>query len=466
MHQARRSAVGKLAGVVVRAAASAAAVAVVTAAIFAFREAVPVLSLGVLYLFAVLPTAVLWGLAYAIPVAVASMAAFNFFFFHPLHTFHLADGENWFALVVYLVTAVVVSDLAARARRRAAEAGQREREDAVLARLSTSLLHGRRVDDELDRISPAVAGVFGGERAHIELGPSTTRASGETPYELVADGRLIGTLYIAGSRLGLPRRFLSALASLLLAALDRERLARDALEAEALRRSDAVKTAVLRAVSHDLRTPLTAIRVAADGLASPALDLSLDDRAGLLQTIRAETTRLQRVVADLLDLSRLQAGVAQPDPDVWTLDELLSQALDGLSGARERVQVELPEETSPVCVDAVQIERVLVNLLDNALKFSPPDTDVLVDVRRDGGELIVRVSDNGPGLPEGELERVFEPFHTTGDGRGRGSGLGLAIARGFAEANGGRVWAECHPDGGATFALALSAAPAPIVLRA
>jgi two-component system sensor histidine kinase KdpD len=466
MKHARLFAVGALAGVAARALASASAVAVVTGAIFAFREGVPVLSLGVLYVFAVLPVAVLWGLRYAIPVALASMAAFNFFFFHPVHTFHLADGQNWLALAVYLVTAVVVSELAARTRRRAAEAEQREREDAVLAELSTSLLRGRRVADELDRIGAAVVDLFGAERAHIELCLAPTRPIDETRYELVADGRPIGTLGIARSRRPVGSRFISALASLLAVALDRERLARDALEAEALRRSDAVKTAVLRAVSHDLRTPLTAIRVAAEGLSSPALDLSPDDRAGLLETIRAETTRLQRFVADLLDLSRLQAGVAQPDRDVWTLDELLLQALDGLSGERERVQVELPEQTPPVRVDAVQVEQVLVNLLDNALKFSPPDTDVRVDVRRTGSELVIRVSDRGPGLAEDDLERIFEPFHTTARGERRGSGLGLAIARGFAEANGGRVWAEPHPERGATFALALPTAPAPAVVPA
>lgn len=455
-----------LAGVGVRVAASAAAVAVVTAAIFAFQESVPVLSLGVLYLFAVLPVAVLWGSAYAIAVAVASMATFNFFFFHPIHTFHLADGENWFALAVYLVTAVVVSELAARARRRAAEAEQREREDALLADLSTALLQGLRVEDELERIAAAIATLFRGEEARIELDPRGSNVIDESPHELVADGRLVGTLYISGPRLGVRRRFLFALASLLAVALDRERLARKALEAEALRRSDAVKTAVLRTVSHDLRTPLTAIRVAAEGLSSSTLELSSDDRAGLLETIRAEATRLQRVVGDLLDLSRLQAGVVQPDLDVWTLDELLSQSLDALGGDRDRVEVALSDEAPPVRVDAVQVERVLVNLLDNALKFSPHDMAVRVDVSRARGAVVIRVADQGPGLPEEQLERVFEPFHTGGDGVSRGSGLGLAIARGFAEANGGRVWAEPHSDRGAIFVLALPAVQARVAVGA
>jgi two-component system sensor histidine kinase KdpD len=448
-----------------RVAASAAAVALVTAAVFAFRGDVPVLSLGVLYVFAVLPVAVLWGLAYAVPVAVASMAVFSWFFLHPVHTFRLADRENWFGLAVYVVTAVVVSDLAARARRRAAEAEQREREEALLADLSTALLRGEPIAAELDRIASAVAGLFHAERARIELAARRNGVVGESAHELVAGGRPVGTLYLpdeARAHVRMRGRFLSALASLLAVALDRERLAAEALAAEALRRSDAVKTAVLRAVSHDLRTPLTAIRVAAEGLSSPTLALSADDRAALLGTIRAETTRLQRVVGDLLDLSRLQAGAATPSPEVWTLDELLSQALDGLGGDGERVDVTLPDETPPVRVDAVQIERVLANLLENALKFSPPDTGVGVYVSRQDGAVLVRVVDEGPGLPADELERVFEPFQTGNDDRRRGSGLGLAIARGFAEANGGRVWGESHPGEGATFVLALPAVTPPV----
>jgi two-component system, OmpR family, sensor histidine kinase KdpD len=466
MPHTRSSALRELVTVGTRTAASAGAVAVVTAAIFVLREGAPVLSLGVLYLFAVLPVAALWGLGYAIAVAVGSMAAFNFFFFPPVHTFHIADGENWLALTVYLVTAVVVSELAARARRRAAEAEQREREDALLAELSRALVQGRRVEDELDRISAGVATLFQSERAAIELTTSAGGEVDESPHELVADGRLVGTLYVSGPRAVVRGRFLSALASLLAVGLDRERLASEALQAETLRRSDAVKTAVLRTVSHDLRTPLTAIRVAAEGLASPTLEISPADRAGLLDTIRAEATRLQRVVADLLDLSRLQAGVAEPDTAIWTFDELLSQALDGLSGEGSRVHVEVPEEIPPVHVDAVQIERVLINLLDNALKFSPPDQGVRVDVGRKGEELVIRVSNRGPRLSADELDQIFEPFHTGGEGERHGSGLGLAIARGFAEANGGRVWAESQRGGGATFSLALPVAHVPVVLRA
>jgi two-component system sensor histidine kinase KdpD len=446
--------------------ASIVAVAAVTAAIELFRPAVPVLALGVLYLFAVLPIAIVWGRAYAIPVSAASVLALNWFFLPPLYTFTLADKENWFALVVYLVTGVLVSDLATRARDRARDAEQREREAALLAELSSALLSGAEVASELDRIAYGAASVLGVERARLDLGRWREPRSGESPFELRAGDKIVGTLYVRGgawSNLATRRRFLPALASLLAVALDRERLARKALEAEALRRSDAVKTAVLRAVSHDLRSPLTAIRVAFEGLASTSLELSPEDRAGLLETARLELSRLERLVGDLLDLSRLQAGAAVPEPEVWTVEELISQALEALGGQRERVDVVLPDETPPVRVDAVQVERVLVNLLENGLKFSPPRAIVRVRVASIDDDVILRVVDEGSGLPEEELERVFEPFHQAlGRGERRGSGLGLAIARGFAEANAGRVWAESRPGQGATFALALPAAPAPV----
>lgn len=320
-------------------AASVAAVTAVTAVVFAFRSSVPILSLGVLYLFAVLPIAVYWGRAYAIGVAFASMLAFNFFFLPPIHTFRLIDRRDWLALAVYLVTAIVVSDLASRAR--------------------------------------------------------------------------------------------------------------EALVAERLRLSDSVKTAILRAVSHDLRSPLTAIRVAAESLASPSVTLSDEDRARQLETVRQESARLDRLVSNLLDLSRLQAGAPVSQRELVSVDELVSQALNGLENG-SRVRVELPPDPPLVEVDPVQVERVLVNLIENALRYGK---EVAVRVELAGRDVVVRVIDEGPGIPAGELDRIFEPFQQLDDGR-RGAGLGLAIARGFAEANGGRIWAESLSGQGASFAVA------------
>jgi two-component system, OmpR family, sensor histidine kinase KdpD len=341
-----------------RLALSAAAVAVVTVAVYGLSQVAPVLSLGGLYLFAVLPVAVFYGLAYALAVSVASMLAFNFFFLPPLHTFALTDSSNWIALAVYLATAVVVSELAALSRRRAIAAA----------------------------------------------------------------------------------------------------------DAEALRRSDAVKTAVLHAVSHDLRSPLTAIRAASGGLESSSLELDDEDRAALLETIRLETARLERLVANLLDLSRLEAGAAQPQPELWAVDELVSRALETLGPDADRVRVRLAGEAPPVRVDAGQLERALANVIENALRLSSPSDPVDVTVAVAGNEVLVRTDDRGPGLAEDDLERIFQPFEQGAAAR-RGTGLGLAIARGFAEANGCRLWAVPRPGSGASFVLAIPAATTPVKVR-
>ena len=236
-------------------AGSLAAVAVVTLAIELFKSFVPVLSLGVLYVFAVLVVAAFWGLRYAVPVAVASMLAFNWFHLPPLYTFTIADGSNWFALAAYLVVAVTVSALADRVRRRAAEAEQREREAALLADVASDLLAGRELR--------------GGARLDLRAGCQRARrqprADRARPARAAGrrgaasrwrwTGRLVGTLYLPEGEapsIAERGRFLPALASLIGVAVDRERLEQEATEADALRRSDTVKTAVLQAVTHDL----------------------------------------------------------------------------------------------------------------------------------------------------------------------------------------------------------------------
>jgi two-component system, OmpR family, sensor histidine kinase KdpD len=418
-----------------RVAGSVAAVAAATLLVWALDPIAPILSLGVIYIFAVLPVAIFAGLAYALPVAVASMLAFNFFFLPPTHTFTLSDSENWFALAVYSVTAVVVSELAARSRRRAAFAEQREREAALLADVAGHLLAGSDLEEERPWLDVKTAEVIGVPSVAIDPTDGSIRLPrGATLRPEVRD------------------RFLPALKALLAVAVDRSRLKREALEAETLRRSDLVKTALLRAVSHDLRSPLTGITAAVGTLRNDSLTLTEADRSELLDTIAVDAARLGRLVGDLLDLSRLEAGSAQPEADVWALDDLVRESVDA-AGARDLV--EIGEANVYVNVDAVQIERALVNLIENAVKFTPPGGRVHVRATTTSDEVIVRVVDQGVGLPSTELERVFEPFYRRDtDSRG-GAGLGLAIARGFVAANGGRVWAESRPGQGATFALAL-----------
>ena len=442
---------------------STAAVALATLLVWALDSVAPILSLGGVYTFAVLPVAVLWGIRWSLPVAVASMLAFNFFFLPPTHTFTLADSTNWFALTAYSVTAVVVSELAARARRRAHDAEQREREASLLAEIAGHLLGGPDLESELDWIGQRTAEVLRVDRAEIRLGGGRARHD-DSPTPLEVDGRRVGTIYTpveVHPNASVRRRFLPALAALLAVAVDRSRLEQEALDAETLRRSDLVKTALLRAVSHDLRTPLTSITTAVGALRNPELVFTDEDRRELLDTIAVDAERLGRLVADLLDLSRLEAGGAEPEPEVWALDELVREVVADLH-AGDRVHV--AGESPLVDVDPVQVQRVIANFLENALKFSPPDAPVHVRITATRKEAIVRVVDHGPGLDENMLERVFEPFYrgTTG----AGAGLGLAIARGFAAANGGRVWAESRPGQGATFALALPVVEAPVELTA
>ena len=436
-------------------AASVVLVFVITGVIELLKPHVPVLSLAVLYLFAVLPIAVFWGLAYSIAVSVGCMLAFNFFFLPPLYTLTLADSRNWFALAVFLVTAVVVSELAAGLRRRATES-------ALLAEIATSLLAHGSVAEQLQQLAPDVARAMQADRARIALGQASAGDGGA--YPLVAGARQIGSVALEGRHSGAAaarRRLLPALGSLVAVAVDRERLAQEAVEAEALRRSDALKTAMLRAVSHDLRTPLMAILTAASALSREDLELEPHDRDELLGTILAEARRLDVLVGNLLDLSRLQAGAVHTEPAPCAVDDLVVQALGEMGPRAERVQVSLPDHAPIARVDSQQVERALVNLIENALKYSPSDEPVRVQVTSHGALGVVRVIDHGPGVERDELERIFEPFQRGRSARTvRGAGLGLAIARGFAEASGGRVWAESRDGQGATFTLELPLAEA------
>ena len=414
-------------------AGSVAAVAVVTLAIELFKRFVPVLSLGVLYVFAVLVVAVVWGMRYAIPVAVASMLAFNWFHLPPLYTFTLADGSNWFALAAYVVVAVTVSVLADRVRRRAAEAEQREREAALLADVAEGAtrrprLAGRaRID--LVREPPR----YSGSAARGSNSAGTRRPRVRRRMALEVDKRLVGTLYLPEGEapsIAERGRFLPALASLLAVAVDRERLEREAVDADALRRSDTVKTAVLQAVSHDLRSPLTAIRGSRRWAPVRARSSSNEfDRAELVETIRIEAGGSIGSSRTCSSSRASRRTRRRRRPSSGRSTSSSAQALDEVRGS-ERVEVVFAHEVPPVQVDATQIQHVLANLLENALKFSSPEAPVQVRVTATRKEVIVRIVDRGPGIPESELERIFEPFQRGGDA-GRGAGLGLAIARGF-----------------------------------
>ena len=456
----------RTAGVIVAVASVAAA----TAIIYPLKQLAPVVSLGVVYLLAVVILSTFWGLALGVGTAVLSALAFNFFQLPPVGRLTLADSRNWVALAAFIVVAVAMGLVAELARTRALEADQRRHEADLSAELAQLLLGAARLEDALPVAAQRLAGALGVASALIEL----REVSGEErqlAFPLGSEGRRIGTLLLpaslpAGERARVRERVVPSLSSILAAARSRAELEAEVVETAALRRTDTVKTALLRAVSHDLRSPLTAISAAGEAIASPTL--SLEEREELATVIQEEARRLSRLVDNLLDLSRLEAGAAEPHSQSASVEELVRAALAELTADEEEFSVTIEEDLPPVRVDSVQMERAFVNVLENARRHSGghPVSVRARAVRGLGGvaghrpageRVIVRVVDRGPGIPPAQLERVFEPFYRAGSAAGghRGSGLGLAIARGFAEANAGSLHVESLPGQGASFVFEL-----------
>ncbi len=426
---------------------AAASVALTTALLFPLSEIAPSVSLGVLYLLAVLLVSTVWGLRLGLATSVAAATAFNFFHIEPTGRFTIADAENWVALGVFLVAAVVASTLSEIARTRAVEADRRRREADLAAELARLLLGSAEPRSALAAAAKRIADALQIDSASIVLEP----VGGDDRRAAVPLGDL-GTLMVPAAAEEVAReRIAPALEALLWAALERERLTREVVETSALRRSDEIKTAVLRSVSHDLRSPLTAIVAAGDALASPTLDA--DDRLELADTIAHEGRRLAQLVDQLLDLSRLQAGTAEPREDWCSLDEVIRAAVED-TGAADRVKLAIAPDLPLIRADAGQLRRAIANLIENALRYGDHQP-VSVRARVSGGRILLRVVDQGPGIPLVEQERIFAPFYRGPGAGGHGSGLGLAIVRGLLEANGGHVRVESLPGQGTSFVVDL-----------
>ena len=429
-------------------------VASTTLLVFPLREVAPVVSLGVVYLVAVLIISTVWGAWLGVLTAVASALAFNYFHIPPTGRFTIADSENWVALVVFLIVAIIGSSVAQVARARATEADQRRREADLAAEMARLLLRGNELSESLPAAAQRLATALDLPSASIELAP-VEGDERRVAFPLREGTTQLGTLVVPA---GLPEeslrrlqeRVVPSLEAVLAAGLDRDRLLADSVETRALRRADVVKTALLRSVSHDLRTPLTAIVAAGEAIASPTL--TDDERRELGSVITAESTRLSRLIDNLLDLSRLEGGAADPHPQWCSIDEVINAALDDLRLPPERFSLALDADLPLVRADAAQLERAFANLLENGARYSGGHP-VSIRGRVTGGRLLIRVVDRGPGIPPAQRDRVFEPFYRAGSASAghRGSGLGLAIVRGFVEANGGRVSVESLPGQGTTF---------------
>jgi two-component system sensor histidine kinase KdpD len=444
-----------------------AVVAVATGAVALLESVAPATSLGVVYVLAVMFIAIRHGEWPALATAALSVLVLNFFFIEPTHRLTIADNDNVVALGVLLVAGLVVARLAATARRQAEQAAERaeqalarERESRLLAEAAESLLGS--TDSRNPTISTSLKRALEDAGGRLELCHAPAPKPGELAMPLRMPG---GTGWLYVDRDGHwsredADRVIQALSNLIALAQERTRVADTAAEQEATRRADVAKTAIMHAISHDLRTPLTAIGTAAGALREPGL--SDEDRNELTSVVGTEVDRLERMVTDLLDLSRIEAGAVNPQTDWCDLNDTIARAAEHVRLQRGDfpIAIDLAADLPLVRADSAQMERVFTNLIDNAAKFSPSGKPVEVRGICANGRVTIRVMDHGRGIPAGEQSQVFKPFVRGRDAQ-PGSGLGLAICRGFVEANGGRIALQSRGREGTAFAVSFPAVAQP-----
>jgi two-component system sensor histidine kinase KdpD len=469
----------------------------------AFRSHLDKAHTALIYLLVVLAGSVWGGRALGLSLAASAFLLFNWYFLVPYNTLVVSNPLDWLVLVAFLIVSIVAAQLLHRERQRADETRQRADEVDRLATLGAETLSVGRADQALAAITAVIRDTLAIKECRIHQGTGGDGATGEDPLVAWAaqSGQSVrrradGTVGLAGSgepslesslgsdtgvrALLVPlrvrdhvvgvlelgdddltrldagqRRFLTALAYYAALAVERVRLTAEADRAEVLRETDRLKDALIASVSHDLRTPLTTIKALAHDLRA-----SGDDRA---VTIEEEADRLNRLVADLLDLSRLQAGGVQIHLELTAVDDLVGALVQQVSGALRGRDLRVTMEGDNLLVgrfDLVHSLRVLVNLVENAHKYSPPDVPVELRVFREAERIGFAVSDRGPGVAAGEEERIFEPFYRAPGSPPDvgGAGLGLTIARRFAEAQHGTLSYERRQGGGSVFILRLPAA--------
>lgn len=464
----------------------------ITGAVYALGSLIPAASVPLLLLSGVLVASVTAGLAAAIAAALLAMLLYNLLFLEPLYTLTIASPENVATLFVFLGVAVLTANLAGRVRQQARSARQREKRTAALYDFSRKIVGAAEADDVLWAVVHHVAATLGAQSAVLmpedgqEKGPLTIRAA--YPPEdrlddkaqaaadwaaarrepaghgtatlpasdwlfvpLEAGERSLGVLGVrfTGPEALLPpdhRRLVDAVAGQAALAIERTRLVDDIEDARLAAETEKLRAALLSSLSHDLRTPLASILGAADGLIEMDGLLPPQDRLTLLHTIRDEAGRLNRFVGNLLDMTRIAAGALQPRRDWCDPQDILTACAARLhrQAPLRRLTLDAPAELPLLHADALLIEQALMNLLDNADKYSPPDSSIRLTAETDGNGLLFGVTDAGPGIPAGELEAVFDLFYRVRaeDRQTAGTGLGLAIARAIALAHGGGAAAQ------------------------
>ena len=411
-----------------------------------------------IYLVAVVAVTVVGGFWPAVLAAVAASLLLNWYFTAPLHTFTIAEPKNLLALVLFVTVAVAVSSVVHLAARREADAARSAKETASLLSLAQTVLGGADTPaDVLDHLTAS----HGGHAELLErvagrwIRVASSGAAGQDASVIRFEVRPDLALEVRGQAASATASLLAGYTAQAVAALDRARLRTQAAQAEALAEGNRMRTALLAAVSHDLRTPLASIKASVSSLRQTDVHWTEEDEADLLANIEQNADRLDALVGNLLDMSRLQTGSLAPFLRAIAVDEVAPVALRGLDGG-DALQIVVPDDLPLVRADPGLLERVLANLFSNALRHSPPDSPPALLAREDGDRVVLAVVDHGAGVPGDLKEQIFEPFLRLEE-RSPGVGLGLAVAKGFAEAMGGTIAAVDTAGGGLTMRVTLPA---------
>lgn len=443
------------------------------------------------------------GLAPGVVASVAGMLCLNYFFLPPMGTLTIEDPQNWVALVAFLITAVIASQLSATARARAQDAERRREELLKLYRLSQAIILSPDPDTAVSALAREVVSEFdadhcaifgrqqdGGWRRlgvatkHLEyqaFAPSTAqleecfrggeimigtassggRTEGGTPKTLACAPltvgvRPTGVLTLLGNEPGLERSTVEAIAGLVSLALERARFLQEVSRTEALRQSDELKSALLAAVSHDLRTPLTSIRAAIDSLLQEGVNWNQEALHEFHLIISEEVARLTRLVQNLLEMARIEAGELPITKQWAAVSEIITNVIERCRDVTRdhRVIVDATDSLPLVSVDSLLVVQALSHLIENAAAYSPAGSDVTIGVRVCDGKLVVSVEDCGMGIAREEIPRIFDKFYRTATAKRHrigGTGMGLSIARGIIEAHGGKLRVESEPGRGSVF---------------
>ncbi|MGE5205027.1 MAG: ATP-binding protein [Chlamydiota bacterium] len=469
---------------IIRFGVTAIAACAITAVYFRWLHVNPT-TVGFTFLLAVLVISATWGLRYAIFMAILATVAYNYFFLPPLLRLTIADPQNWIALFTFLFTAIIASQLAERARRKAEESNQRRSEVERLYAFSQRLLVSENIFELLNLIPRYVVDSFEAtgaamfleskhETYYLDPGsrsqfpPDQLKAisgRGEPVFDrprglcfmpLRMGVRSVGTIGLAGCDLS--RQTLEAIGSLTAIAIERASTAEKLTKAEAARESDRLRSVLLDSVTHEFRTPLTSIKASAETLLS---DVELDkvERKDLLTVINEESDRLNRLIGEAAEVAQLDAHQLELHLQMHHIREPAEAAIEKVENALQRytLKLNIPDNLPPVRMDVDRITEVLVHLLDNAIKYSPAGTPIQITAELRDGEIVTSVADHGPGIDDAEQQMIFEKFYRGRDQRMliQGTGMGLAIAKAIVELHGGTIGVTSQLGRGSLFYFSL-----------